>query len=86
MSATICVQESVARPALPDVGIEGVNALAVRMWNGVRRAVAVRQLHRSLERMPDWALRDIGIDRDDIDRVVDENLDADGRSRGAYPF
>lgn len=43
---------------------------AVRRWN--QRRLAIRELMA----LPDWALKDIGVMRGEIPRIVDESLDA----------
>lgn len=62
--------------------VSAVHSLA----NRVHRAFAAYRLRRTLERMPDWALRDIGIPRGEIANEIERRLDAAGRSRGGYPF
>ena len=38
-------------------------------WKSLRRAIAVRRTRRSLEGLPDWILRDIGISRGEIQHL-----------------
>ena len=52
----------------------------------VRRGFTRHRVRKDLRHMPDWMLRDIGIERGQIDDVVDRHVDAEGRTIGGYPF
>jgi uncharacterized protein YjiS (DUF1127 family) len=77
--ARIAIEPSETLPVAPA-------AILKTLVRRARRAVAAFRWRRELERLPDRVLRDIGIRREEIGREVDERLDADGRSRGGYPF
>ncbi len=57
-----------------------------RMVIRIRRALAIRRYRAILCGMSDATLRDIGIDRDDIERVVLSHVDAAGEPCCGYPF
>jgi len=57
-----------------------------RMSKRIRRRLAFRRYRALLCGMSDATLRDIGIERDDIERVVGNHLDAAGELCCGYPF
>jgi uncharacterized protein YjiS (DUF1127 family) len=57
-----------------------------RLANRFRRALAIRRYRALLCGMSDATLRDLAIDRDDIDRVVRNHIDEAGAPCCGYPF
>ena len=59
-----------------------------RLFNAVVRSIAITHNRRFLQAMPDYMLKDIGINRSEIDSfvvsIVDEIPDPTRRSRGRF--
>lgn len=70
-------------PEAPATKSEGVFRT---VGNWINRQIAVRRNRRILHDMPDFMLKDIGIDRSKIDRIVAERIDHAGNPKGPYPF
>ena len=61
------------------------------LWQAVRRAFRafrIARQRRTLQQLPDFLLKDIGIERSEIDSIVisivDEHIDRTRRPRGLY--
>ena len=59
-------------------------ARLARRW--IKRRIAIYELRRDLQAMPDVVLRDVGLRREEIRSRVEEHIDPDGRRFGGYPF
>ena len=70
-------------PASP---VTGHRAILDRLADLVHRTMTKHRYRKDLQHMPDWMLRDIGIERGQIGRVVDCHVDAMGHPKGGYPF
>ena len=81
---TITLPHPLARTAAPS--IEDLAKRLQDLSNRIRRFVSAYRYRHTLKHMPNWALRDIGIAREDIANEVDNRLDKAGRSRGGFPF
>ncbi len=81
---TVTLQNPSAETASPSM--EELARRLHSLSDRIRRAIAAYHYRHDLERMPDWALRDIDIAREDIAHEVDNRLDAAGRPRGGFPF
>jgi uncharacterized protein YjiS (DUF1127 family) len=81
---TLVISTDTARLALQGSDVGTIH----RLFNAVRRSIAIAQNRRFLQGMPDYVLKDIGINRLDIDSVVvsiiDGKSDPTRRSRGRF--
>ena len=68
---THIVQSPGARPVKTAL-VGRVGAAVLKWWNQVQKARRLRATIRTLHRLNDHSLRDIGLERDDIERVVRE--------------
>ena len=70
-----------ARPSSVGHAVAAAGAAVARMVNAVRREMEIARARRALEAMPDELLRDIGIDRYEIDFAARLGRDARARRR-----
>ena len=54
--------------------------------DATRRHIAIQRNRRALHDLPDFMLRDIGIERAQIDEIVAGRLDHQGKPIGPYSF